>query len=106
MRRLVERMGYAVSVAADATETMDLIEQNDFSLILLDLIMPDTDGMELCQQIKARYPDVPVYAFSGHLKLYDDGKLERSGFDGYIPKPISMKEIQRTISDIFIEQKR
>ena len=101
MRRVAERLGHAVSVATDAEEALHHIETDDFSLIILDLIMPDTDGLELCQQIKVLRPDTPVFAYSGHIGLYDAEKLERSGFDGYIPKPISVNAVREQLAQIF-----
>jgi response regulator of citrate/malate metabolism len=68
------------------------------TLILIDLIMPEIDGTDLCEQIKQARPDVCVYAYSGHAHLYDPERLVRAGFDGAIGKPATIEEIKAALN--------
>jgi len=69
MGSLLDRMGYQVVLVQDPDKALNLIRKDRFSLVITDLIMPGTDGMELCEQIKSTMPETPVYMFSGYVDL-------------------------------------
>ncbi len=102
MGSLLDRMGYQVSLAQDSDTALDLIDKNRFSLVITDLIMPGTDGIELCEQIKKITPETVVYVFSGHVDLYEPEKLKRAGFDGYLQKPIDVTQLKQEIEKVFV----
>jgi two-component system nitrogen regulation response regulator GlnG len=101
MREIIENAGYQVTTVDNVSEALRWVEEGQFDLVLTDLIMPDMEGTELCERIKSIRSDIIVYAFSGHLKLYDMHKLERAGFSGYIAKPVGIKEVEQAIEDAF-----
>lgn len=97
MTIILERLGYRPHTASDAPSAIRMVTATHYPLILVDLIMPDVEGPELCERIKQASPRSRVYAYSGHIDLYEADKLKRSGFDGLIPKPIRMEELQTLI---------
>jgi len=102
MGSLLDRMGYQVVLAQDPDTALNLIQEDRFSLVITDLIMPGTDGMELCEQIKATVPETTVYMFSGHVELYEPEKIKRAGFDGYLQKPIDVAQLRQEIEKAFV----
>jgi len=102
MGSLLDRMGYQVVLAQDPDAALNLIQEDRFSLVITDLIMPGTDGMELCEQIKATVPETTVYMFSGHVELYEPEKIKRAGFDGYLQKPIDVAQLRQEIEKAFV----
>lgn len=98
MSVILTEFGYSVKTVSSAEAALKKIRSEHYQIIITDLIMPEMDGTELCERIKRMRPDVRVYAISGHLGLYDDHKLEQSGFDGIIEKPISMNTLKETIA--------
>ncbi len=101
MQSLLSRFGYGIDVAEDTDSALNLAMEEDYHLILIDLIMPDMDGTDLCEQIKRLKPDAVVYSVSGHADLYDSKRLENAGFDGHFSKPIRINEFIKEIETIF-----
>jgi DNA-binding NtrC family response regulator len=101
MGSLLARMGYQVVLAQDPDTALTLINKECFSLVITDLIMPGTDGMELCERIKSADPETAVYMFSGHVDLYEPEKIKRAGFDGYLQKPIDVTQLRQEIEKAF-----
>ena len=98
MREMMQRIGYRAKIADNSQDALNLAESVTFSAVIIDLIMPEIDGTELCEQIKGLQPAVPVIAFSGHAHLYRPEQLERAGFDGSIRKPATIEEIKSALA--------
>jgi len=101
MKTILAKLGYKPFTAADAHSTLSILEKEDIPFIILDLIMTDIDGTELCEQIKSVHPDTIIYAFSGSVELYDPDRLKRSGFDGFIEKPVRIQRLEEVIDSVF-----
>jgi len=102
MGSLLDRMGYQVVLVQDPDKALNLIQKDRFSLVITDLIMPGTDGMEMCEQIKSTMPETTVYMFSGYVDLYEPEKIKRAGFDGYLQKPIDVAQLRQEIEKAFV----
>ena len=98
MKEILGRIGFDAKTTDNPQQALEMVEKQAFSLVIIDLIMPEIDGTELCEQIKQVRPAVCVYAFSGHAHLYSPERLERAGFDGTISKPATMEEIKAALS--------
>lgn len=96
LMQVLERDGYEVDVAADGREAIRKLRAAPPDLVLLDLILPDMDGLELLRIIKARADDhfVPVIALSVKADL--DARVAglRIGADDFLAKPFAEAEIQ------------
>jgi CheY-like chemotaxis protein len=92
--------GYAVSTAADAAEAMALLETSTPRLILMDIQLPDLDGLDLTRQLKAdpRFAGVVIVALTAYAMKGDRAKALAAGCDGYITKPIDVDELPRTVA--------
>lgn len=106
MREIISHLGVTVVVAEDGETALEKMASKPCQVVVTDLIMPDIDGTELCERLRNRYPEVVVFAFSGHMKLYDPDKLDRTGFDGYISKPIRIDTIAQAVENAFALAKR
>jgi CheY-like chemotaxis protein len=106
MREIISHLGVTVVVAEDGESALQKMASKACQVVLTDLIMPDMEGTELCERLRNRYPEVVVFAFSGHMKLYDPDKLDRTGFDGYISKPIRIDTIAQAVENAFALAKR
>jgi cyclic di-GMP phosphodiesterase len=91
--RLLQRNGYECETAGDAEEAMMLLKERDFALVLTDMDMPGTSGLDLIMQIVAMYEDIATVMVTG----MDDAKLAdaalKIGAYGYIIKPFESNEI-------------
>ena len=97
MKEILERLGFDATTTENPQRALAMVAKHAFSLVIIDLIMPEIDGTELCEQIKQIRPGVSVYAFSGHAHLYNPDQLERAGFDGTINKPATIEEIKAAL---------
>lgn len=98
MKEILGRIGFDARTTDNPQRALEMVKQQAFHLVFIDLIMPEIDGTELCEQIKRACPAVSVYAYSGHAHLYSNERLARAGFDGTINKPATMHEIQSALS--------
>lgn len=91
--------GYAVTCAADAESAFALLSDNTYHIILLDINLPDSDGFELCKELR-RTSTVPVIFASARTSETDRITGYDIGGDDYLPKPYSMKELLAHIGAI------
>ncbi len=101
MQRMLTRMGYDAKVAQNAKEALEILDNEEFPLIITDLSMPKMDGIELCKQIRKFNLESFIYAFSGYLAEFDFEKLEEFGFDGHLSKPSETEFLKCAIEGAF-----
>lgn len=89
---MLEGYGYSVTTAASGEEAFDLLSQHTYHLILLDINLPDTTGLELCRELR-KVSQVPVIFASARTSETDRITGFDIGGDDYLPKPYSMKEL-------------
>jgi two-component system OmpR family response regulator len=99
MRRFLEQEGYIVSVADSGSSARRLVRRSEFDLILLDLKMPDEDGLSLLRLFQAT-TGVPVIIVSGKAKTVDRVLGLEMGADDYISKPFNLRELQARIKAV------
>jgi len=97
--------GYEVTLISDGLEAEKQISQETFDLILLDVMLPGTDGLTLSKSIRTINPSVPVLLLTAKSMI--DDKLEgfRSGADDYITKPFHMDELMYRMEVFFKRSK-
>lgn len=101
IREIVERglsaRGFSVTPAAEGRSGADLFRKLDVDLVLLDLVLPDVDGMSLLEELRALRPRVPVIVLTALGDTRSKvGGLE-AGADDYITKPFSIEELAARI---------
>jgi DNA-binding response OmpR family regulator len=95
LRFLMEREGYEVVVAPTGQKALDALDQGPADLVLLDVMMPELDGFEVCQRIR----DNPAWKETRIVMLTAKGRdVERDkgialGADAYVTKPFSTREL-------------
>jgi two-component system copper resistance phosphate regulon response regulator CusR len=93
LKRGLESAGYAVDHAGDGATAMDLVHSADYDLIVLDLMLPDTDGLKLLEKIRNRKSSPPVLILSARGNLEDRVKGLEEGADDYLVKPFAFVEL-------------
>ena len=98
LKEILTDEGYDVAVAADAQEARDSRSQANPDLVLLDIWMPDTDGITLLREWSRQEGlDCPVVMMSGHGTVETAVEATRLGAFDYIEKPISLANLLRTV---------
>jgi signal transduction histidine kinase/CheY-like chemotaxis protein/streptogramin lyase len=107
-RRLVEllmtRQGHEVVSVENGRKAVELAEREHFDLILMDVQMPDMDGLEATRQIRALERAVggghrPILALTANAMRGDEEVCLNAGMDGYIPKPFEAEKLLRAVSE-------
>lgn len=95
---LLKNRGFTVFTASTGMALNQLLEQKNIALILLDIGLPDGDGVELLQDIAPKYPDISIIMLTGTADLKVALNCLRQGADDYLTKPVSMEEFDLAIS--------
>jgi len=87
--------GYRIVEAVDGEEALQKAAAEHPALILLDISLPKIDGYEVLRRLKAldEYRDIPIIALTAHAMKGDREMALTAGFQGYIPKPITIREL-------------
>ena len=99
---LMKKEGYEVKVARNGTEALEIIERDIPGLVLLDIMMPDVDGYEICRYIKksSRLKNTKVVFVSAKSKESDIQKSYELGASLYITKPFSTRELLKQVKEL------
>lgn len=101
-RILLEDSGYAVTEAASGQEALDQAEADPPSLILLDLGLPDINGLDVTRRLRAveRTREVPVIALTGRALETDEQACLAAGCTAYLSKPIDSAGLLRKVGEL------
>lgn len=94
---MLENHGYKVSCAENADKAFDMLSENKYHLILLDINLPGTTGFDICKELR-RESSVPVIFASARTSETDRINGFDIGGDDYLPKPYSMQELLSRIN--------
>lgn len=90
---------YEVDEASNGEEAVKLVTNNDYSLMIMDIMMPHMDGFQACREIK-KIKDVPCIMLSARSEEYDKLAGFDVGIDDYVTKPFSPKELVARVKAI------
>jgi GAF domain-containing protein/DNA-binding response OmpR family regulator len=98
--RLLERMGLAATVVGDGRSAVEAVESGGFDVVLMDVQMPEMDGLEATRQIRARWPDRPVriIGLTANAMAGDREACLAAGMNDYVSKPIRPDELEAAIA--------
>ena len=97
--------GHQVSVAENGKEAMEMLAADEYDLVLMDVQMPEMDGLEATRQIRAREMEtgahMPIIAMTAHAMKGDRELCLEAGMDDYLSKPIRIKELTTKLITLF-----
>ncbi|MFG2638906.1 response regulator [Streptomyces sp. NPDC048362] len=98
--KLLERLGYQPDIAADGTRVLNALRERTYDVILMDVQMPEMDGLEATQRIRAHWPDGQrprIIAMTANAMQGDREMCLAAGMDDYLTKPIKLLELQAAL---------
>ena len=102
---LLRRQGHTVTIANNGKEAVNAIGGESFDLILMDISMPEMDGLEATAAIRANQlasgMHTPIIAMTAHALVGDRDRCLEAGMDAYVAKPIRPQELYRTMAALF-----
>ena len=96
--------GYDVYEAEDGIEAVNLCRQNNYDIIIMDIMMPELDGFSACREIK-KEKDIPVIMLSARGEEFDRIHGLETGTDDYVVKPFSPKELMMRVAAVLKRSK-
>jgi CheY-like chemotaxis protein len=102
LEALLEALGYKVVAAADAREALDLfsIHADMIDLVMSDLILPQTDGPELCDRLKQLKPGLRCVIMSGYPLEDESARLQRHGINHWLQKPFNLRQLAELLHNM------
>ncbi|HET9857958.1 MAG TPA: response regulator [Chthoniobacterales bacterium] len=96
----LHEFGYVVATAGTNAEALELAKQLKFDLCILDVRLPDGNGIELCQNILVLQPKVPVLYYSAYASDEEQEAALSVCGDAYLKKPVSATILEKTIAEL------
>ncbi len=99
----LEQPGHEVVIAGGGREGIDLLTAQDFDVVLMDIEMPEMDGVEATARIRAMDGEksrIPIIALTAHAMEGERDRLLASGMDGYVAKPIRSEDLFKAIDEV------
>jgi two-component system response regulator HydG len=96
--QILSRQGYQVELAAGARQGLTLLERLSFDAILLDLVMPDLDGLEALKKVRALDPDVEVIIITGYGTIQSAVECIKAGAFHFLSKPFVPDDLRNLVS--------
>src|SRR3989344_5074372 len=97
IKKGLEEDGLAVDAAYDGEEGRYMAENEDYDLIILDVMLPKIDGVEICRQLRSKSNKTPILMLTARSTLEDKVAGLDSGADDYLPKPFAFLELRSRI---------
>ena len=104
LREFLAQEGFAVSLAASGQDVLQAIAGNTYDLILLDLRMPEMNGLDVLKQLSARKLDVPIIVMTAHSSSSTAIQATQLGAYDYVVKPFELDDVLLTIRRYFERQ--
>jgi twitching motility two-component system response regulator PilH len=100
---ILKDLGHSVFEASNGVEALKLLDREKFDTVFTDIVMPEMDGFELCEEIRKMSGclDIPIVVISTHHDSNYIIKALRHGADDFIPKPVDPETMKRVLHRIF-----
>jgi len=98
---ILKAKGYNVDIACNGKEALEILEHKTFDVVLMDIRMPEMDGIEATRHIRLKEQETgrhtPIIALTAYAIQGDRERFLSAGMDDYVPKPIQMEELFKSI---------
>ena len=102
-KRILEAEGYATALTSSAKEALQALEKKNFDLLLVDVIMPEYDGMYLIGNVRENLPHLPILVMSGYPTPGTISSGLRMGATHFIAKPFTPDELAKAVCKALTE---
>lgn len=102
----LELEGFEVTSAYDGVEALQAVQKEYFNLIILDVMLPELDGIVVCETIRLSNPDIPILILSAKNSSADRILGLKKGADDYLTKPFNLEELLLRVNKLIIKSER
>ncbi len=104
MQLLLSQSGYEVTAETDARAALELLREEEFHVVILDIMMPELNGMELLERIRDFDSDIAIIIFTGYPSVDTAVTSMKYNVSDYIKKPFDVDEFNQTLEKILREK--
>lgn len=104
--RMLEGLGYTVLTASGGEEALRILEKEKIDLVLLDIVMPGMNGVEVFEEMLSRGHETPVIVVSGHTRDENLSEMFEKGLAGFLSKPCARGKLAEKIAEALSRRKR
>jgi len=101
--RILQRLGYRADVAGNGLEVLQALQRQKYDVVLMDVQMPEMDGLEATRQILQRWPEGKrprIIAMTANVMKEDQDACAAAGMDDYLSKPIQVDALMAALSRV------
>lgn len=102
----LELEGYEITGAYDGAEALQAVQKEYFNLIILDVMLPEIDGITVCETIRLSNPDIPILILSAKNSSADRVLGLKKGADDYLTKPFNLEELLLRVNNLIKKSER
>ena len=102
----LEMEGYEITSAYDGVEALRAVQKEYFNLIILDVMLPELDGIVVCETIRLNNPDIPILILSAKNSSADRVLGLKKGADDYLTKPFNLEELLLRVTKLIKKSER
>ncbi|MBZ0100431.1 MAG: response regulator transcription factor [Taibaiella sp.] len=102
----LELEGYEVTTVDNGPEVLKVVKNEYFDLIILDIMLPDIDGITVCETIRMQHNDVPIMFLSARNTSSDKVEGLKKGGDDYLTKPFNLEELLLRVQKLIVKNKK
>lgn len=103
-RKILEFQNYEITAVKNGEQVMQIVDKEDFDIVLLDINMPVMDGMECVKAIRAlsdkKKSALPVVAITGNAKNYSEEEFKAAGFNDVLVKPLNFDRLVEIVNEL------
>lgn len=99
----LEENDYQVDEASDGIEAVQLVDGNNYDLLVLDFMMPGLTGLEVIHHVRQKNKEVKILMLSAKSQQFEQDKVIDAGANYFMAKPFSPMELKNTVEDILNE---
>ncbi len=103
-RKILEFQNYDITAVKNGEQVLQILEKEDFSILLLDINMPLMDGMECVRRVRAlpekEKASVPIVAITGNAKNYTEEEFKTAGFNDVLVKPLNFDRLVEVVNQL------
>jgi len=97
-RRMLEKLGAEADIAHNGRQALEMVQQQHYDLILMDVQMPEMDGLEVARQLQHDGLEIPIIALTANATLDSRQECLRAGMVDFLSKPYRLRNLERVVS--------